>query len=168
MPSPTMVRGLVGHFPCGADPPVVDHHASPPPVKLPRSMSLWAILAAGDGGIGVRGGAGGCKSPRNGGGGSRGAGGRSRGGRGAKLGMVLAERRTTEATAMMASTECGRGGETEDLPGGKKMTAQGESTVWLVQTQRRAQPTELSGSERRQWSRRQRERPRLQGGGEGG
>ena len=31
MPSPTMARGLLGHFSCGADPSAINQHASPRP-----------------------------------------------------------------------------------------------------------------------------------------
>ena len=125
----TTLRGLLGIFPWGVDPLATNLRTTALPVQSPTSSSFQAISSARSGQGGAQGGADRCKSLRDGGGGSRGAGGRSRGRRGAKLGMVLEERRTTEATAMMASTECGRGGETEDLPGGKKMTAQGESTA---------------------------------------
>ena len=73
MPSPTTLRGLLGHFLRGADLPTVDQSVSPPPVLK---------LAAGAGVGGVRGGAGGCRSPRDGGGGCRGSGGSYRDGRG--------------------------------------------------------------------------------------
>ena len=35
MPSPTMVRGLLGNFPLGADPPANNPHATTPPVRSP-------------------------------------------------------------------------------------------------------------------------------------
>ena len=58
MPSPTMGKGLLGNFLCGADPPATDQHDSPLPVLLPTSLSLRAILAtrAGGGGAGRAGG----------------------------------------------------------------------------------------------------------------
>ena len=49
---PTIARGLLGHFPCGADPPSVCQCILPPPVQFPVSMSLWEILAARAGGEG--------------------------------------------------------------------------------------------------------------------
>ena len=49
IPSPTITRGLLGHFPRGTDPPANGQHANTPPVQSPTSSSLWAILAAGDG-----------------------------------------------------------------------------------------------------------------------
>ena len=50
MPSPTTTRGLLGHFPRGADPPAIDRRATTPPVQSLTSSSLRAILAAGAGG----------------------------------------------------------------------------------------------------------------------
>ena len=79
MPSPTTARGMLGHFPRGADPPATDQHASLPPVQYPTSLSLRAISVAGAGGRGVRGGASGCRIPRDGRGGGRGAGGGGQG-----------------------------------------------------------------------------------------
>ena len=46
MPSPTMARGLLGHFLHGADPPATDQRSTTPPVRLPTYFSLRAILAA--------------------------------------------------------------------------------------------------------------------------
>ena len=68
MPSPTTVRGLLGHSPRGADPPATDLSAPTPPVQSPTSLSLRAILAAGAGGRSARGGASGRKGPREEGG----------------------------------------------------------------------------------------------------
>ena len=82
MPSPTMERGLLGHFLCGTDMPVVCQRASTLPVHSPTYLSLQPILAAGARGRGARGGTRGSKSPRNGGGGGRGAGGGNRDRRG--------------------------------------------------------------------------------------
>ena len=56
MPSPNTVQGLLGHFPQVADPPANDPRATTPPVQLPTSSSLRAILAAVDGGRSVWGG----------------------------------------------------------------------------------------------------------------
>ena len=69
---PTTSRVLLGHFLHGVDPPTVDPRASPLTVRLPTSLSLRAISAAEDRSGDVRGGAGGCKSPRDSGGGKRG------------------------------------------------------------------------------------------------
>ena len=66
MPSPTTVRGLLGHLPRGADLPAVNKRSSPPPVLLPTYLSLRVISAARVGGGGARGGAGGRKSLRDG------------------------------------------------------------------------------------------------------
>ena len=43
LPSPTTMRGLLGHFPRGADPPANNQRATTPPVRLPTSLSLRAI-----------------------------------------------------------------------------------------------------------------------------
>ena len=64
MLSPTTTRGLLGHFPCGADPPANDRRATTPPVRLPKSSSLWAILAAGTGGRSTWGGGRAAAGPR--------------------------------------------------------------------------------------------------------
>ena len=74
MLSLTTTRGLLGHLPCGADPPEANQRVSPSPVRLPISLSLRAISVAGAGGGGSWGGAGGCRSPRDRGGGGRGEG----------------------------------------------------------------------------------------------
>ena len=50
---PTTTRGLLDHFPRGADPPANDRRATTPPVRSPTSLSLRAILATGDGGRGA-------------------------------------------------------------------------------------------------------------------
>ena len=109
MPPPITERGLLGHFPRGADPPAVYQRASPPSVRSPTSSSLREILAASDGGGGARGGAGGRKSPRGGGGGGREAEERYRYGRGAKRGKAGEVRGATEATETTESMESGRG-----------------------------------------------------------
>ena len=64
MPPLTTARGLLGHFPWGADPPANDPRATTPPVQLLTSSSFRAILAAGAGGRSVRGGASGRRGPR--------------------------------------------------------------------------------------------------------
>ena len=69
MPSRTTARGLLGHFPYNADPPASNQGASPPPVRLPISLSLLAKWAAGAGRGGAQGRVGGRKNPRYGGGG---------------------------------------------------------------------------------------------------
>ena len=51
MPSPPEARRLLGHFLRSAYPPSIDQFASPPPIQLPTSLSLWAISAAGAGGV---------------------------------------------------------------------------------------------------------------------
>ena len=53
MPSSTTTRGLLGHFPRGADPPATDQRAKNPPFRLPTSLSLRAISAAGARGKGA-------------------------------------------------------------------------------------------------------------------
>ena len=53
MPSPTTTRGLLGHFPRGADPPANDRRATTSPVQSPTSSSLRAISAAEAGGRGA-------------------------------------------------------------------------------------------------------------------
>ena len=58
------MHSLLGFFPRGADPPANDAHATTPPVRLPKSSTLRAILAARDGGGSTRGGASGSKGPR--------------------------------------------------------------------------------------------------------
>ena len=55
MPYLTTSRGLLGHFLHGADLPATDNQSSPLPVRFPIYLSLWAILAAGAGGVGVMG-----------------------------------------------------------------------------------------------------------------
>ena len=72
MPSPTMARGFLGHFPRGADPCAADQHVSLLPVQSPTASSLWAISTAGSGGGYAKGGAGGRRSPRYDRGGGRG------------------------------------------------------------------------------------------------
>ena len=69
MPPPTMARGLLEHFPRGADPPTTDQRASPPPIQSLTSLSLRAILAARAGGRGAQGGVSGHRIPRDGEGG---------------------------------------------------------------------------------------------------
>ena len=71
MPSPTTARGLLGLFPHGAYPPATDQRATTPPVQLPTSLSFRAILAAGAGGRGARGGASGRRIQKDSGGGGR-------------------------------------------------------------------------------------------------
>ena len=72
MMSPTTTRGLLEHFPHGADPPANDPHATTPPVRLPTFSSLWAISAAGAGGRSAWGGASGRGATREVGGGGAG------------------------------------------------------------------------------------------------
>ena len=115
MPSPTKARGLLEHFPRGADPPAVNQHASPLPVLSLTSSSLRKIWAARAGGGGARGGTGGCKSPRDGGGESRGGEGRSRYGRGMKRGTAEAKRVTPETTETTDTKTSGRRRNIEDL-----------------------------------------------------
>ena len=64
MLSPTTERGLLRHFPRGADPPANDPRATNPPVRSPTSLSLRAISAAGAGGWRAWGGASGRRAPR--------------------------------------------------------------------------------------------------------
>ena len=121
MPSPTTLRGLLGHFLRGADLPTVDQSVSPPPVLK---------LAAGAGVGGVRGGAGGCRSPRDGGGGCRGSGGRYRDGRGTMRVTEGAEQEKTEATAATVTATAttaagGRRQTTEDPPARRRENGAG-------------------------------------------
>ena len=46
-PSPTTMRGLLGHFPRGADPSATDRRAKTPPVRSSTSLLLRAISEAG-------------------------------------------------------------------------------------------------------------------------
>ena len=64
MPFPTTARGLLGHFPQGSDPPANNSRATTPPVRLPTSSFLRAILAARAGGRSAWGGASGRRGPR--------------------------------------------------------------------------------------------------------
>ena len=64
MPSPTTTRGLLGLFPQGADPPTIDTRATTLLVRSPTYLSLQEILTAGAGGRSARGGASGCRGPR--------------------------------------------------------------------------------------------------------
>ena len=64
MLSPTTTRGLLGHFPRGADLPANNQRATTPPVRLPTSLSLRAILEAGAGGRGAWVGASGRRATR--------------------------------------------------------------------------------------------------------
>ena len=103
MPSPATTRGLLGHFLGGKDPPVADQNISPPPVQSPTYLSLRAVLAAGAGGGGPRGGAGGHRIQQDGICGYRGAGVRYRDGHGTMRGTEGAEKETTEETAGTAN-----------------------------------------------------------------
>ena len=64
MLSPTTARGLLGHFPRGADPPVKDQRATTPPVRSPAFSFLRVISAAGAGGRSAWGGESGYRAPR--------------------------------------------------------------------------------------------------------
>ena len=64
MLSPTTTRGLLGHFPWGADPPTNDRRATTLPVRSPESVSLRAILASRDGGRSAWAGASGRRAMR--------------------------------------------------------------------------------------------------------
>ena len=57
MPSPTITRGLLGLFPQDGDPPANNPRVTTQYVRLPTSLSLRAISAAGAGGRSARGGA---------------------------------------------------------------------------------------------------------------
>ena len=108
MPSPNMARGLLKHFPRGADPPATDQRASPPPVRSPKFWSLRAISASVE--RGARGGISSLKDPRDGGGGGGGVEERNREGEGAKNEETGAETRTMAETKMtMAQARGGRG-----------------------------------------------------------
>ena len=74
MPSPTTVRGILGHFVSGVDPLIVFQTISPLPVRALTYLSLRAILAAWDEGKRARVRAGRCSSPREGGKGGKGVG----------------------------------------------------------------------------------------------
>ena len=109
MSSTTTVRGLLCHFQYGVVPPATNQRASPPPVRLPTSLSLQAISAAGAGGGGTRGEASRRRSPRNSGGGGRGAGGGGgRHGGGATSGATGAATRKVAATKTTAARFFGR------------------------------------------------------------
>ena len=56
MLSPPTTRGLLGIFTRGADQPATDPGATTPPVRLPTSLFLQAILVTGVGGRSARGG----------------------------------------------------------------------------------------------------------------
>ena len=88
MPSPTTAKVLLGHFPRGADPPVVCQHISPLPVWSLIYLSLREIPVARVGGGGTCGGAGRRRIPRDSRGRGRGAEGRSRDFRVAKIGTT--------------------------------------------------------------------------------
>ena len=62
--SPTTTRGLLGHFPRGADPSANDRRATTPPVRSPTSSSLWTISVAGAGGRSAWAGARSCRATR--------------------------------------------------------------------------------------------------------
>ena len=108
MPSPTTARGLLGNFLRGTDLPTTDQHASPLPVRLTTSLSLWAISAVGVGEMGALGGVGGYRSLRNGGGGGGVAGGRNREGDGATRDATGAEKSTTAETTTTEERTRGR------------------------------------------------------------
>ena len=74
MLSPTMSRGLLGTFLHGRYLLAANQRASPPPVRSPTFLSLWAISTDGAGGGGAKGGASGHKGLRDARGGGRGAG----------------------------------------------------------------------------------------------
>ena len=76
---PTTTRGLLGIFSRSADLPANDPRATNPPVRLPTSSSLRAILAAGAGVTSVRGGASGRRGLREEGRGGTGEGAESQG-----------------------------------------------------------------------------------------
>ena len=102
MQSPTTARDLLGVFLQGADLPANDQQTTTPPVRLPTSLYLREISAAGAGGRGERGGASGRKGPRDGGGRSAGEGGRNRDGTGYPYGESETGTRTTAARRKMA------------------------------------------------------------------
>ena len=102
---------MIGKFMRSRDPPVFDQRASPLPIWLPISLSLPEIPADVDGGRDARGGAGGCKIPKDGRGWGRGAGGRSRDGQRVKGGTAGAAKEATEAKDTTTSTERGGWGE---------------------------------------------------------
>ena len=108
MPPPTTVRGLLGHFPHGADPPATDQRASPLPVQFPTYLSLRAISAARSMGGGTRGEAGGCRSLRGGRGGGSGSGGIIRDGGGETRSETGVAKRKAAATKTMAARASGR------------------------------------------------------------
>ena len=68
MPPFTTARFLLGLFPLGADPLSTNQHATALPIRLTASSSLRAVLATEARGRGTRGGASGCKGPREEGG----------------------------------------------------------------------------------------------------
>ena len=107
MPSRTTTRGLLGHFPYGADLPAIEQHDSTPPVRLPTYFSFRAILAAGERGRGAWGSKCGRRSLRDGG-----AGGKKRYREGRTGGELGTETRTTAATT--ATMVHARGGQGQD------------------------------------------------------
>ena len=112
MPSLTMERGLLRHFPRDTYLSATDQSTPPLPIRLLTYLSLWAILAVGAGERGAWGGAGGRRIPRDGKGGGGGAGGRNRDGGGAMSGKTGAETRTAAATKTMAAQARGGRGRT--------------------------------------------------------
>ena len=123
MPSPTTVRGLLGHFLRGADPPATNQRASTPPVRSPTYSSLRAISAAGARGRGARGGASSCRSLRDGGGGGAGSGRKNRNREGRTSGKPGAETRptvTTMETTAQAGERRGQGHHVRSVGAGEE------------------------------------------------
>ena len=104
---PTTARGQLGHFPLGSDPTATDHCYPPTPIGSLISSSLRVISSDGDGGRGVWGGASGCRSPRDSGGGGGRTGGKTRDGEGATSNTIGAAKKMTTATTVAESRACG-------------------------------------------------------------
>ena len=108
--------------------------------------------------------AGGCKIPRDGGGGGRGAGGRPRDVRGANIGKAGEARGMTEVTETTALVKSGRVRNTEDSPWGTEDDGERGSIAWEGHTRKRDQPPAPSGDDRRRRRRHLRRSLRPQGG----
>ena len=108
MPPFTTARFLLGLFPLGADPLSTNQHATALPIRLTASSSLRAVLATEARGRGTRGGASGCKGPREEGGRSAGEGGRNGDGKGRPCSETETGMRMTAARRRRTSEqECG-------------------------------------------------------------
>ena len=105
---------MLGHFPGRMDPPAVDQHALPPPIRSPTSFPLLTISVARTGGGGPQGRAGRCRILRDGGGGGIRSGRRNRDRGGETRRESTAARRKIIATAT-TSARASKRNATEDL-----------------------------------------------------